>query len=255
MTDLLLVAGVAAAVFVLAAMAQAITGFGSALVAVPLLTLVVHPVAGGGAGPRGPGGAPRGGGGAPATAVSLVLTSGAAWRERSYVDVASARVLTLTGVLGMPLGLVPLVLADEARLEAWIAATMLVMVLLVAAGVRIGARGLPVAGVLSGALLTSTGMNGPPLVMALMEREPRRYRATLQGVFAVQDVVAVAAFLALGYVDREVALLTASGLVGIPIGWRLGDAVFHRIPAARLRPVIVAGLVLTAASVLLAAVT
>ncbi len=239
MTDLLLVAGVAAAVFVLAAMAQAITGFGSALVAVPLLTLVVHPVAAVVA----------------ATAVSLVLTSGAAWRERSYVDVASARVLTLTGVLGMPLGLVPLVLADEARLEAWIAATMLVMVLLVAAGVRIGARGLPVAGVLSGALLTSTGMNGPPLVMALMEREPRRYRATLQGVFAVQDVVAVAAFLALGYVDREVALLTASGLVGIPIGWRLGDAVFHRIPAARLRPVIVAGLVLTAASVLLAAVT
>lgn len=239
MTELLLVAAVAAAVFVLAAMAQAITGFGSALVAVPLLTLVVHPIAAVVA----------------ATAVSLVLTTGAAWRERSYVDVASTRVLTLTGVLGMPLGLVLLTVTDESRLEAWIAATMLVMVLLVASGVRIGARGLPVAGLLSGALLTSTGMNGPPLVMALMEREPRRYRATLQGVFAVQDVVAVAAFLALGYVDGEVALLTASGVVGIPIGWRLGDVVFHRIPAARLRPVIVGGLVLTAASVLLAAVT
>lgn len=239
MTDLLLVAGVAAAVFVLAAMAQAITGFGSALVAVPLLTLVVHPIAAVVA----------------ATAVSLVLTSGAAWRERSYVDLASARTLTLTGVLGMPLGLVLLALADESRLQAWIAGSMLVMVLLVAAGVRIGARGLPVAGLLSGALLTSTGMNGPPLVMALMDREPRGYRATLQGVFAVQDVVAVAAFLVLGYVDREVALLIASGVVGLPAGWRLGDAVFHRIPAARLRPVIVGGLVLTAASVLLAAVT
>lgn len=239
MTDLLLVAGVAAAVFVLAAMAQAITGFGSALVAVPLLTLVVHPIAAVVA----------------ATAVSLVLTSGAAWRERSYVDLASARTLTLTGVLGMPLGLVLLALADESRLQAWIAGSMLVMVLLVAAGVRIGARGLPVAGLLSGALLTSTGMNGPPLVMALMDREPRGYRATLQGVFAVQDVVAVAAFLVLGYVDREVALLIASGVVGLPAGWRLGDAVFYRIPAARLRPVIVGGLVLTAASVLLAAVT
>ncbi|MDI6908213.1 sulfite exporter TauE/SafE family protein [Nocardioides sp.] len=239
MTDLLLVAGVAAAVFVLAAMAQAITGFGSALVAVPLLTLVVHPIAAVVA----------------ATAVSLVLTSGAAWRERSYVDLASARTLTLTGVLGMPLGLVLLALADESRLQAWIAGSMLVMVLLVAAGVRIGARGLPVAGLLSGALLTSTGMNGPPLVMALMDRERRGYRATLQGVFAVQDVVAVAAFLVLGYVDREVALLIASGVVGLPAGWRLGDAVFHRIPAARLRPVIVGGLVLTAASVLLAAVT
>lgn len=238
MTDLLLVAGIAAAVFVLAAMAQAITGFGSALVAVPLLTLVVHPIAAVVA----------------ATAVSLVLTTDAAWRERSHVDVASARVLTLTGVLGMPLGLILLALADESRLEAWIAATMLVTVLLVAGGVRIGARGLPVAGLVSGVLLTSTGMNGPPLVMALMDRRPRVYRATLQGVFAVQDVVAVAAFLVLGYVDREVALLTASGVVGIPLGWRLGDAVFHRIPAARLRPVIVAGLVLTAASMLVGAV-
>lgn len=238
MTDLLLVAGVAAAVFVLAAVAQAITGFGSALVAVPLLTLMVHPIVAVVA----------------ATAVSLVLTSGAAWRERSHVDVASARTLTVTGVLGMPLGLVLLALADESRLEVWIAATMLVMVLLVASGVRIGPRGLPVAGLVSGALLTSTGMNGPPLVMALMDREPRGYRATLQGVFAVQDVVAVAAFLVLGYVDREVALLTASGVVGIPLGWRLGDAVFHRIPAARLRPVIVAGLVLTAASMLVGAV-
>ena len=98
-------------------------------------------------------------------------------------------------------------------------------------------------------------MNGPPLVMALVDREPRCYRATLQGVFAVQDVVAVAAFLVLGHVDREVALLTCSGVVGLPLGWRLGDAVFQRIPAPRLRPVVVGGLVLTAASMLVGAVT
>jgi uncharacterized membrane protein YfcA len=237
-TDLLLVVGVAAAVFAMAALAQAITGFGSALVAVPLLTLVVHPIA-----------AVVG-----ATAVSLVLTSGAAWRERSHVDVAAARSLTVTGILGMPLGLVLLGATEESRLEAWIAAAMLVMVVLVASGVRIGARGLPAAGLLSGALLTSTGMNGPPLVMALLDREPRCYRATLQGVFAVQDVVAVAAFLVLGHVDREVALLTCSGVVGLPLGWRLGDAVFQRIPAARLRPVVLGGLVLTAASMLVGVV-
>lgn len=238
MTDLLLLAAVAAAVFMLAAMAQAVTGFGSALVAVPLLTLVVHPVA-----------AVVG-----ATAVSLVLTSGAAWRERSHVDVAAARRLTVTGILGMPLGLILLGVAEESRLEAWIAAAMLVMVVLVASGVRIGARGLPAAGLLSGALLTSTGMNGPPLVMALLDREPRRYRATLQGVFAMQDVVAVAAFLVLGYVDGEVALLTASGVVGLPVGWLLGDAVFHEIPAARLRPLVIGGLLVTAASMLVGAI-
>lgn len=239
MVDLLLLAGVAAVVFVLAALAQAITGFGSALVAVPLLTLVVEPVAAIVA----------------ATTVSLVLTAGAAWRERSHVDVGAARTLVVTGILGMPAGLLVLALVDESRLEAWIAAAMLVLVVLVASGLRIEARGLPVAGVASGALLTSTGMNGPPLVMALVHREPRRYRATLQTVFAAQDVVAVAAFVVLGHLDREAAVIAAGGVVGLPLGWRLGDAIFHRIPAEQLRPGVVGGLVLTAVSMLVGAVT
>lgn len=239
MPDLLLLALVATAVFVLAALAQAVTGFGSALVAVPLLTLLVDPVAAVVA----------------ATAVSLVLTSGAAWRERSYVDARAARTLTVTGVVGMPAGLVVLGAADESRLAAWIAVAMLVMLVLVASGIRVGARGMPVAGLVSGVLLTSTGMNGPPLVMALIDREPRRYRATLQAVFASQDLVAVGAFLVLGHLDREAAVLALGGAVGLPLGWRLGDAVFHRMPAARLRPLVVGGLVLTAGSMLVGAVT
>ncbi len=238
MADLLLLAVIGAAVFVLAALAQAITGFGSALVAVPLLALATEPIAAVVA----------------ATTVSLVLTTGAAWQERAHVEVPIARTLTLTGIVGMPAGLLLLAVVDESRLEAWIAGAMLVMVALVASGLRIGERGAPVAGLVSGALLTSTGMNGPPLVMALVDREPRSYRATLQAVFAVQDVVAVAAFLALGHFDREAAVLTAGGIVGLPLGWRLGDLVFHRIPAARLRPLVVAGLVVAAVSMLIGAV-
>ena len=43
MNELLVVAGASLAVFLLAALAQAVSGFGSALVAVPLLTLIVDP--------------------------------------------------------------------------------------------------------------------------------------------------------------------------------------------------------------------
>jgi uncharacterized membrane protein YfcA len=235
--DLLLLAALGAAVFALAALAQAITGFGSALVAVPLLALATEPVAAVVA----------------ATAVGLVITSGAGWQERAYVDVPVARTLTLTGIVGMPAGLLLLEVVDESRLEVWIAGAMLVMVLLVTSGLRIGDRGTPFAGLVSGALLTSAGMNGPPLVMALVDREPRRYRATLQAVFAVQDAVAVAAFVILGHFDLDAALLTAGGIVGIPLGWRLGDAVFHRIPAARLRPIINVSLGLAALSMLVGA--
>lgn len=237
MPDLLLVA-VALGVFLLAALAQAVTGFGSALVAVPLLTLVTEPVTAVVA----------------ATAVSLALTSGAAWRERAHVDVASARTLTVAGVVGMPVGLVALALLDESLLAAVIAGAMLVMVVLVSLGLRVGPRAAPAAGVVSGALLTSTGMNGPPLVMTLVGLEPRRYRATLQAVFAGQDVVAVAAFVVLGHLDREAALLTVAGIAGLPLGWRLGDAVFHRIPAHRLRHLVVGGLLLTGVSLLVTSV-
>lgn len=238
MPDLLLLAGVSALVFVVAALAQAVTGFGSALVAVPLLALVSDPVAAIVA----------------ATAVSLVLTSGAAWRERSHVDRPVARSLVLLGTAGMPVGLVVLLLLDEEQLGVAIAAVMLVMIALMAGGLGLGRRATPVAGFASGVLLTSTGMNGPPLVLALVDRPPRSYRATLQAVFALQDVVAVAAFCVLGHVDREVMVLVVGGVLGLPLGWRLGDAVFARIPPARLRPLVLGAMVVPAAGTILATV-
>lgn len=237
MADQLLVAAAAAGIFLLAALAQAVTGFGSALVAVPLLALITDPVTAV----------------VVATTVSLVLSTGAAWRERAYVDPGRTRTLTLTGVVGMPVGLAALHLLEESVLTAGIAVAMLVMVALVASGLRIPARALPVAGLASGALLTSTGMNGPPLVMALSRMEPLRYRATLQAVFAGQDVVAVASFVVLGLWSRESALLVVAGVAGLPLGWRLGDAIFRRVPAHRLRHVVVAGLVVTGLSVLFSA--
>ncbi|MGH3349618.1 MAG: sulfite exporter TauE/SafE family protein [Nocardioides sp.] len=237
MTEIFTLAGVALLVFVVAALVQAVTGFGSVLAAVPGLLLVTDPARAVVA----------------ATAVSLVLTAGIALRERAYVDRRDSLLLTLTGIIGMPIGLVLLTMADERVLTAGIAVVMLVLVLLMAIGPKIGRRGLPVAGIVSGALLTSTGMNGPPLVMVLIDRDPRCYRATLQTVFAGQDLVAVAAFLVLGHVDVEVLLLTLGGVAGLPVGWRLGDALFHRVSPARLRPLVIGTLVVSAVAVLVGA--
>lgn len=238
MAELLLLAGLSALICIVAALAQAVTGFGSALVAVPLLAMVSQPVAAVVA----------------ATAVSGVLASGAAWRERSHVDGQAARSLIVFGVAGMPAGLVVLVLVDEERLRIVIAAVMLVLVALMAGAVRVGTRATRVAGVASGVLLTATGMNGPPLVLALVDRPAERYRATLQTVFAVQDLVALMAFAALGHVNQEVAVLVLGGVVGLPLGWCLGDAAFRRIAAARLRPLVLGVIVVPAAWTIVSAV-
>lgn len=232
MSELLLLAGLSVGVFVLAALAQAATGFGSALVAVPLLALAVDPV--------------------PAvvatTCVGLVLTAGAWRREREHADHGRARTLTLAGVVGMPLGLLALAVLDEATLGSLIAVVLLLLVAALALGLRLGTGPgtLLASGVVSGSLLTSTGMNGPSLMMALQDLPPRRYRATLQAVFCGQDLVAVVAFAVLGYFSTEVALLTAAGVVGLPLGWLLGDHLFNRIPAEGFRWVILAGLTVTA---------
>lgn len=238
MLDILTLTGVALLVFVVAALVQSVTGFGSVMAAVPGLLLVTDPARAV----------------VTATVVSLVLTAGIALRERAYVDRRDSLLLTLTGIIGMPFGLVLLAVADERLLSAGIAVVILVLVLLIAARPQIGRRGLPVAGIVSGGLLTSTGMNGPPLVLALVGREPRRYRATLQAVFAGQDLVAVIAFLVLGHVDPQVLLLSVGGVAGLPVGWRLGDALFHRVSPARLRPLVIATLVISAVAVLVNAV-
>ncbi len=236
MPDLILLAVVSVAVFVLAALAQAVTGFGSALVAVPLLALTVDPVTAVVA----------------ATCVGLILTTGSWRRERHHADHPTARVLTLTGVVGMPAGLVALAVLDESTLSSVIAGVLLLLVVSVALGLRLppGRVTLVTCGVLSGGLLTSTGMNGPPLVLALQDLEPRRYRATLQAVFCGQDALAVLAFAVLGHLSGQVLLITVSGVVGLPLGWAVGDHLFRRIPARHFRLVILGGLAATAITLL-----
>lgn len=239
MASLVLLVLVGVLAFLLAALAQAVTGFGSALVSVPLLAVVVGPVDAVVA----------------ATLASLVLTAGAWRREREHADRGRVRLFTLTGLAGMPLGLVLLSVLAERTLTVVIASTVLLLVVLLAAGVRLpGARAAQgFAGLASGALLTSTGMNGPPLVIALHDLPPRRFRGTLQATFCLQDAAAVAGFVALGHLSADSALLAAAGLVGLPLGWAVGDRLFHLIPAERFRWLVLGGLTVSAVGALISA--
>ncbi|MFC7495785.1 MULTISPECIES: sulfite exporter TauE/SafE family protein [unclassified Nocardioides] len=226
----------AVAVCGLAAAAQAVTGFGFALVAVPLLALVVGPVDAVVA----------------TTLAGLVLTTWSARAERRYVAVGPATRMLVGGVLGLPLGLVALDRLDADALHVLIAVTVgvLAVVRMLGLSAPAGPRAQWAAGGASGALLASTGMNGPPLVLVLdgSGLSPRRLRATLQAVFWSQDLVAVAAFTALGLVGGRVLVVAAAGALAVPLGWRLGDLVFARVPAERFRTVLLGSLVLAAAA-------
>lgn len=228
-------AAAALVVFYLAAVAQAVTGFGFALVAVPLLTLLIDPVTAV----------------VTTTVVGLLLTTLAAYRERRHVDRRVATRMTLSGFLGLPLGLLVLAWLEASSLTLLIAGAIAALVILL--WLRVPVPAGPTAqwgsGLISGVLLTSTGMNGPPLVLTLqaLELSPRRFRGTLQVVFWFQDLVAVAAFVVLGYVDVSAAVMVLVGAAAIPLGWRTGDRLFARVSPDRFRQLVLVALLATSA--------
>jgi uncharacterized membrane protein YfcA len=218
----------------LAGFVQSVSGFGAALVAVPILAPVL-----------GPGDAV-----VAVTLVSFVLSGGAALRERPHVDVALSRRMALAGLVGMPVGLLLLARASESLLQGLMAITVLAALVLVAARVRVpaGVATARITGVLSGVLLTSTGMNGPPLVLGLFAQrpDPRRFRGTLQAVLCAQDLAAIAGFVVVGLVDDQALVAAAIGLASCPAGWSLGDRVFDRIRAEVFHRVLTLGLAASA---------
>ncbi len=236
--------GVAAALVVcgFAASVQAVTGFGFALVAVPLLAIVVEPVEAV----------------VVVTIVSLGLTTLAARRERTHVLRGPAVRMIIGGLVGMPLGLVALVRLDGSALRIVIAVVITGLVILLALRVRLGSgpRSQWGAGVVSGALLTSTGLNGPPLVLTLqsMEVTPAAFRGTLQRVFQGQDVVAVLAFAAVGRVDLGLLALALVGTAAVPMGWAWGDRLFGRISPETFRVIVLVTLLVAAGTSVVLAV-
>ncbi|WP_157977566.1 sulfite exporter TauE/SafE family protein [Streptomyces triticisoli] len=223
-----------ALIIALASFAQALSGFGFALVAVPLLALLTGPQ----------------NAVVVVTSLGLVLSLTVCVHQRHHVNVRTASLVSGAGLLGMPLGLLAVTVLSAGSLSVLIACAVLVFAVLIGRGMtfRRGTGPTVASGVASGALLTSTGMNGPPLVAAFqaMGLAPREFRATLQATFCVQNVLALAGFLAVGRLTADTLLLAGAGLPGLLVGWWSGDRVFARTDAARFKKIVLGVLVTSA---------
>ena len=228
--ETLLVSGL---IVCLAAFVQSTTGFGFALVAVPLLATVSGPQRAV----------------VSVTAVSVLLSAWVGWRHRAALDREAVVGYTWTGLVGMPAGLLVLLVVSSSTLKILVGIVVLLAVGAMLLRFRASGRGWQVAaGLLSGALLTSTGMNGPPIVIGIDARDltPAQFRATLQAIFGLQGIVAIGLFAASGLLDREVGMLVAAYAVAVPIGWGLGTMVFTRLSPSRFRRGVMAMLVVSA---------
>ncbi len=236
--DPLIYAGVAA-VIVSAAVLQSISGFGFALIAVPLLAMLIGAKDAVAAASLF---------GMSSSIVQLAITRGSVRWPVAGRMVAGA-------LVGMPLGLVVLLVVEERTLRVVIAVTVLVFVAVIGSGVRLRGRGLALdvgAGFVSGVLNTSVSTNGPPLVLALQARElpPLAFRGTISATFVGSNVVAVALFAAAGRYTPDVLRSVGSGVPALLVGWLVGARLAPRFPAERFRALVLALLVATAASAL-----
>ncbi len=235
LTTLLLVTFLATT---LAVVSQLLTGFGFALVLIPLLMLVTTPAQAVGTG----------------IVLGAIMCIAMVWRDRQHVDRVKLMEMLVGSLIGLPIGIAILAWLPPHWLKWAVVASVLGALLVVLANLTIRNRRSTTAGIglLSGVLLTSTGVNGPPLVALLRANNypPSTYRATLAAIFTVQNGVGSLLLFGTGKVNATMMAMVGAGVLAMPAAYWLGERLFHRIDARQLRWGIIAMLLICLGTVL-----
>ena len=230
------------AVVAVASTVQGIIGFGFALFVAPVTAAVIDPRAAV----------------VVVTLLGTIIPSGMAWTYRSRIAVQPATRLSVGVVLGAPLGLAVLLHLPSRGLKISIAVAVLASVAILWRGVHLSVArpGLDLGlGLVSGALATSTGTNGPPVVLALQARrlDPDAFRATSAVCLLVANAVTAVLLTASGQIHGRLLVLCAVALPANLLGWWAGSRLRVRIPAERFRSVVLGFLAASAAVAIVSA--
>lgn len=231
-------------IVVLGVVAQTVAGFGFALLVVPVFVTILDV----------------------RDAIVLatllgVLNSGIlAVSNRAHVPWETVGPMLIGAIAAMPLGLVVLLVApaDGIRLLVGIATAVMAVALL--RGLRFGDRSVRselAVGAISGALNTSTGANGPPVVLYLQGREhpPDEFRAALAVFFVTCNVVTLGIFAASGIISKDALALFAVALPAVAAGNWLGRVLAGRVSADAFRRIVYGLLFASAFAAIAAALT
>jgi uncharacterized membrane protein YfcA len=209
-------------------------GFGEALVAVPLLALVIPvdravPLA---------------------TLVSVAVAAVVVVQDRDHIHVGGAARLVLATLPGIPLGVWLLTAGADAVVKAILGVVLIAFSVFCLAG-RVRAelktdRSAWAFGLAAGVLGGAYGMNGPPLVVygSLRRWSPQHFRATLQGYFLPASLTGLAGYALAGLwtaaVTRDFLWCAPAVVLAIP----LGRAANRRLRAAAFLRWVYVGLIL-----------
>ncbi len=207
-------------------------GFGEALVAVPLLALVIPVEVA----------APL------AVLASITVAFLILVQDWRLVHLRDAGRLVLSTLFGIPLGLLLLKIAPEFSVKTILAVIIIAFSGYSLTGRRTGElkddRFAWLFGFQAGILGGAYGMNGPPLAIygALRRWSPAHFRATLQGYFLPASLVGMAGYWLAGLWTPIVNHSYLISLPSIVIGTIAGRVLNRRIHAQRFTSYVYGGL-------------
>ncbi len=228
-------AAVALLIVATGAFVQASVGFGSALIASPLLLLIDARFAPG-----------------PMITANLLLTLLVARREWGDVDWGGLGFMLTGRVTGTVPAILLLGIASAATFDAIFGVLVLTAVALsfASGSPRITRPLLLGAGVASGFMGTLSSIGGPPLALAYQSSHAPRFRATLAMQLLFGGTISIAALWLSGHFDEEKLRLSLLLMPGIAAGFGLSRFGVHWLRGRSLRPAVL-GLASLAALVVL----
>lgn len=231
-------------VLFLASLVRSAFGFGEAMVAVPLLALLMPVEVA-----------------APVAVLTSITVAGLVLaQDWSEVHVRSAARLVLSTIFGIPLGLLLLTRVPEPVVKALLAGVIIAF----SAYSLSTRRKLTLAddrtawlfGFGAGVLGGAYGMNGPPLVIfgALRGWSPRHFRATLQGYFFPASLMVMVGYWLGGLWTPAVTRYYLTSLPAVVVAVLIGRVINRRMHGPRFLVYIHAGLIVIGAILLMQAV-
>lgn len=231
-----LIVGLATLFF--AGLVQGLTGFGFALVSVPILSLFISPKT--------------------VAPIMILYTVGTnliiLYHARHAIQPKRIWVLALAGIIGVPVGARLLVVMSPDDLRLFIGVTVVIAAVVMAMGIRFHVKRERLAsgpvGFVSGILSGSIAVGGPPVILFFANQGiPREtFRANITLYFLAISVVANVTFFSSGLITSEAVSYAGWFSPGLLLGVLVGNRFTHRLPERVFR--VVALLIVTVGGIL-----
>lgn len=214
-----------AAIALVAGLARGFSGFGAALIFMPLASTVINPALA----------APL------LLIVDLVMSVGMIGPASRIADRRDVATMSVGALVGVPLGTLALAMAEPLALRWAIVAVVVLLLLVLISGWRYHGRPralLTIAvGMISGLFSGAAQVGGPPVVAYWLggAQTGAKVRANIVLYFGVSSLLSLASYLLGGLMSLEIVLLGVFTAPAYGIGLYLGSRLFSRANEATFR--------------------